>query len=213
MSSEPGLRERKKQKTRQLIGETAHRLFIERGFDAVTVAEVAREADVSEGTVFNYFPTKEELFYSGMEAFETQLIAAVRERPPGESALSAFRRFVLDGTGRLESEEVADTIATAARIIAASRALQAREREVVAEYTSELAAVIADAPRRHAHDVEAWAAANALVGVQRALVAHVRAAVLAGRRGRALATEARAEGKRAFTLLERGLADYAVKPR
>jgi AcrR family transcriptional regulator len=211
MGSQPSLRERKKEKTRQLIGETAHRLFIERGFDAVTVAEVAREADVSEGTVFNYFPTKEELFYSGMEAFEARLIAAVRERPKGDSVLSAFRRFVLDGTARLGSQEAAETIATAARIIAASRALQAREREVVAEYTNELAALIADEPRTRAHGVEAWTVANALMGVQRALVAHVRAAVLAGRRGRTLATEARAEGRRAFARLERGFADFAVK--
>src|SRR3954470_24469510 len=83
----PGLRERKKEQTRRLIAETARRLFAERGFDAVTVGEVARAADVSEKTVFNYFPTKEDLFYSGMEAFEERLLGAVREREPGETAL------------------------------------------------------------------------------------------------------------------------------
>jgi AcrR family transcriptional regulator len=58
-------------------------MFVERGFDAVSVAAVARAAEVSEATVFNYFPTKEDLVYQGMEAFETELLAAVRDRPAG----------------------------------------------------------------------------------------------------------------------------------
>src|SRR5215216_5972420 len=99
MVSELGLRERKKQRTRELIAATAHRLFRERGFDAVSVAEVAREAEVAEKTVFNYFPTKEDLFYSRLESFETELLAAIREREPGETALAAFGRFVLDARG------------------------------------------------------------------------------------------------------------------
>ena len=102
MAAEQGLRERKKAQTRQAIAEAAQRLFAERGFDAVTVAEVAREADVSQGTVFNYFPTKEELFYSGMVVFEAELVEAVRARPPGESVLAAFRGFVLEGMSRLD---------------------------------------------------------------------------------------------------------------
>jgi len=210
MSAEPGLRERKKERTRQLIGEVAHRLFMERGFDAVTVADVAREADVSVGTVFNYFPTKEELFYSGMEAFEEQLVDAVRERLPGQTVLEAFSSFVLAGTSRLASEEVADVIASAARVVEASPALQARERQIVAEFTGELADLIAG--EQGTRPLEAWTVANALMGVQRGLVAHVRARVLAGVKGRALAAEARAEGTRTFALLESGLKDYAAAP-
>src|SRR5919112_2615380 len=89
-----GLRERKKQRTRRLIADTARRLFAERGFEQVTVAEIAREAEVAPATVFNYFPTKEDLFYSRLEAFEDELLAAIRDRPPGESILDAFGRFV-----------------------------------------------------------------------------------------------------------------------
>jgi AcrR family transcriptional regulator len=211
MSAEPGLRERKKERTRQQIAEAAHSLFVERGFDAVTVAEVARAADVSQGTVFNYFSTKEELFYGGMEVFEAQLVEAVRERPPGEPVPAAFQRFVLERSSRLAREEVAEVISLGARVIEGSPALQARERQIVAEYTEALADVIAEEQGSRSSRVEAWAVANALMGVQRALVAHVRSLVLAGVQGRKLAAEVRAEGKRAFARLEAGLADYGTK--
>src|SRR6059058_40801 len=96
-----GLRERKKEHTRQLIAETARRLFARRGFEHVTVAEIARVAEVSEQTVFNYFPTKEDLVYWRLGDFEEELIAAIRERSPGESALAAFGRFLLEQRGLL----------------------------------------------------------------------------------------------------------------
>src|SRR5215218_6840751 len=107
MTSELGLRERKKQRTRELIGEAARRLFMRRGFDAVTVAEIARAADVAEKTVFNYFPTKEDLVYWRLESFEEELLEAIREREPGESVLTAFGRFVLQRRGLLAEQDPA----------------------------------------------------------------------------------------------------------
>ena len=211
MSTELGLRARKKEQTRRAIGDAAARLFAERGFDAVTVADVARAADVSEGTVFNYFPTKEDLFYDQMEVFETSLIDAVRARPAGESVLSAFRGFVLGRSRGLDDTERGDVIAEAARLIIGSPALQAREREIVARSTQALAELIAAETRAPATDVQPWVVANALMGVQRALAEHVRAAALAGKRGPSLAGDVRSAAKRAFTRLEHGLAGYAVK--
>jgi len=213
MSADFGLRERKKQQTRTHIAETARRLFVERGFDPVTVAEVAREADVSTGTVFNYFPTKEDLFYSGMELFEERLLHAVRGRPVGESVLTAFQRVVLEGIPRLARDDTAELIATAATIIGSSRSLQARERELIANYTEELASLVAKETNRPAGDVEPMAVAAALMGVQRALVAYVHAGVLSGRRGAKLSAGVRSQAKRAFARLEQGLGDYAVKGR
>src|SRR5919201_4879044 len=85
-----GLRERKKQRTRELIAETGRRLFKERGFDRVTVAEVARAAEVSEQTVFNYFPTKEDLVYWRLEGLEQGLIRPMHGPPPGEPVHDAL---------------------------------------------------------------------------------------------------------------------------
>ena len=210
--SEERLRERKKRQTREAIAEAARRLFRERGFDAVTVAEVAKAADVSEQTVFNYFRTKEDLFFSGMQAFEEQLVDAVRHRAPGESALDAFRRSVLDRLPGLADPGAAEAIASAARLIAASRTLQNRERGVVAEQTRALADVLADGPEPHDNRVERLAAANALMGVHAALLEHVRSLALGGLRGTELANAIEAEVVRAFDRLERGLRHYATKP-
>jgi AcrR family transcriptional regulator len=213
MTPDTGLRARKKQQTRRAIGETATRLFAARGFDAVTVSEVARAAGVSEGTVFNYFPRKEDLFYSQMEAFEDELVEAVRTRPPHEAVLPAFRRFILDRSRGLGDAERAETIAAAARIIQGSPALQAREREILATATQALAEAIAGPSQTGPASLEAWVVANALMGVQRALAIHVREAVLGGIRGPALAASVLARATRAFARLEHGLADYSPRRR
>src|SRR3954465_7427300 len=129
---EAGLRERKKQRTRQLIAGTARQPFTQRGFDTVTVAELARAADVAEKTVFNYFPTKEDLFYSNMEGFEERLLAAIRGRPAGETVLAAVRRFFLAPGGVLALGEDAEATARlqgVTRVVRARPALLARARE------------------------------------------------------------------------------------
>jgi AcrR family transcriptional regulator len=218
--NELGLRERKKQQTRQLIADTAHRLFLERGFDAVTVAEVAREADVAEKTVFNYFPTKEDLFYSRLESFEAELLDAIRGRKPGETVVAAFGRFVLQERGLLarkrgsEARAAAETLRAITRTITESPALLAREQQVFARYTSSLAAVIAQETEAAADDVEPWVVANALMGVHRALIDYVRQRVLAdGFTPSRLARDVRAQGEQALARLERGLGPYASKRR
>lgn len=199
-----GLRERKKQKTRQEIFEASQRLFTRRGFDRVTVAEIAREADVSEMTVFNHFPTKEDLFFAGMQFFEEQLIDAVRNRPHGESALKAFRRRVVEGASNLSEPDRNFAIARAARVVASSPSLQARERQIVDEFTARLAELLPG-------DVEAKVVAASLMAAHRALVVYIRERAAAGRRGPRLAEDFRAQARRVFGRLERGLGDYAAK--
>src|SRR3954469_20590571 len=87
-----GLRERKKRQTRQYISDVATGLFIERGFDAVTIAEIAEAADVSVNTVYNYFPTKEDLFLDRSKGTVDRLSRWVRARDTGESAAAAVIR-------------------------------------------------------------------------------------------------------------------------
>lgn len=208
--TEPGLRERKKQRTRGLIADTAAALFAERGFDEVTVAEIARAAEVSEATVFNYFHTKEGLVLSGMEDFEAALLQAIRDRPQGVSVLAAFGEFAAQPRGLLVDKHPAaiERLAAAARMTAGSATLRARERQLFDDCTERLAALLADESGGRDGDIEPWVVANALMGVHRMLKEYVHHEVLAGRRGPSLARDVLTKGKRAFALLEQGLAGY-----
>jgi AcrR family transcriptional regulator len=210
VSAAPGLRELKKAQTRQTIADTALRLFTERGFDQVTVAEVAREAVVSEATLFNYFPTKEDLLFSRMGAYEASLVDAVRDRDGGTSAVAALTEFLLrpqhDRLSSLDSE----SLATMARMITASPALLARERLVFAEHTAELAAVLAEETRADAEDLAPWVVANALMGVHRAILDSVRRRALNGQPNPSLARDVRLQAGRALALLAQGLGGYGV---
>jgi AcrR family transcriptional regulator len=212
MSTEPGMRERKKQRTRDLIRETAVRLFMERGFDQVTVVEIAREADVSEATVYTHFPTKEDLVYGRMEAFEQELLDAVRNRPPGESALDAYAGFVFSIRGLLTEEGGDEQVAAWARLVLESPALLNREHQVFAHHTAALAELLAEETAAPADDLTPWLAANTLIGFHRAVLDYVRRQALAGRRNPALTRAVRRQGDRALELLRDGLGDYAVKP-
>jgi AcrR family transcriptional regulator len=91
----PGLRARRKRHTRETINAAAMTLFSEHGFDAVTVADVARQAGVSVATVFNYFNTKEDLFFDEVNPLRDALVSAVHRCPPEASLLLALRDQVL----------------------------------------------------------------------------------------------------------------------
>jgi AcrR family transcriptional regulator len=215
--TEMGLRERKKAQTRQLIADTAWRLFADRGFERVTVAEVAREAQVAVATVFNYFPTKEDLFFFRLEAFGADLVEAVAGRAAGEPALAAFRRQLLGAGGLLAQvgagdDQALERLRTMNRVIAASPALQAREQQAFAHTAAALADRLAADTGAAPGDLDAQVAANALVGVQRALVDYTRRRVLADKRPAGLAADVRALAERAFALLADGLGGYAAGP-
>jgi AcrR family transcriptional regulator len=194
-----GLRETKKQETRREIADTAMRLFVQRGFDRVTVAEVAAEARVSEKTVFNYFPTKEDLFFDEVPEREDAIVEAVRSRAPGESVVAALRRLQAGECPRLCSPG----FAVFARIIEESPALQAKELEVMAQLTKTLAGALHT--EAGVHEVDAQIAAGMLVGVHWQLFRTARTQALAGRNGPAAVRKLRSDLDRAYRLLEHGL--------
>lgn len=207
-----GLRELKKQQMRERIAAAAWRMFGERGFERVTVVDVAREAGVSEATVFNYFPGKEDLFYSRLESFGERLVEAVRTRAPGDSALTAFRRQLLDSAGLLTRVEDGDAAAlaqlrTVNRVIADSPALRARERRAFTDCADALAGVLAEGSDPPYDDFTAQVVAHALVGVHRALVAHVRHRVLSDEDPTGLTADVQRLAERAFALLEKGMGE------
>jgi AcrR family transcriptional regulator len=206
-----GLRERKKEQTRRLIAETARRLFSERGFEGVTIAEIAAAADVAVQTVFNYFPTKEDLVYWRLSSFEGELLAAVRDREPGGSALEAFQAFLLSQRGLLGRGDpgAQDELLSFTRMISESPALRARERQILAGYTDALADLLGGETGAEPGDLRPRVAAAAMIGVHRALIDYTRGRILAGDTGPRLTRDVRAEAQRAFELLEGGLGDYA----
>ncbi|HEY1552891.1 MAG TPA: TetR family transcriptional regulator [Kofleriaceae bacterium] len=206
-----GLRETKKSKTRLAISEVATAMFIERGFDAVTVAEVAAAAEVSPATIFNYFETKEDLFFDR----EGEMIAAqarvISERAPGSTIVAAIHRQLRAAIDHelpgLIDRDVARFVAT----VQASPALRARARLAIEKLEASLAAAIAADTRAKPDDATPRLVAGMIVGIERVLLdglrVHLERASSAATVKRAL----RRDCDRAFALLEAGLGSYGAK--
>lgn len=203
------LRERKKRVTREAIVTTARRLFAERGFDAVTVAEIAVAADVSEKTVFNHFATKDELVFAGGEARLARLLADIVQRPPGASVLDVFRA---------SSEAMLDTVAAGEtddslvvpRIVRGSPALQERLTVGWEQEAAALAAVIAEATGADDDDIVPAVVARTLAWTLITIFRATFAGLLAGEDPGELAARMRPRAARAYDQLAAGLGDYAV---
>ncbi|MFE0366115.1 TetR/AcrR family transcriptional regulator [Streptomyces tendae] len=137
-----GRRERKKAATRQKIADTALRLFLERGYDAVGIRDVAAEADVAVTTLFSHFASKEALVFEQDGDFEHRLTRAVTDRAPNEPLVPALRREVL----ALVRHCTADSAAPIWRMIDASPTLRKYDETVRLRHAEALAAAIAADP-------------------------------------------------------------------
>jgi AcrR family transcriptional regulator len=206
-----GLRERRRQQTRATIIEAAAELFAERGFDEVSVVEIAQRAGVVEKTVFNHFPVKEGLVFEADPPMRAALLDAVRRRPAGESVSAAAGTFVVRAMSGLGAPEAAAGVAEMARVIRGSRTLQVREREILGELTTALAELIAEETRAEPGELAPWLAAHAVLSLYAALLELARDRVLAGVSGPELSAELRARGERGLALLQFGLAGYAKR--
>jgi AcrR family transcriptional regulator len=208
-----GLRERKKRATRDAIAATARRLFDERGFDAVTVAEVAAAADVSEKTVFNHFATKEDLAFAGGEVRLNQLLADIAQRPAGTSVLHVFRAAtdaMIDG---LTSTTEDDDFLVVPRIIRGSRALQVRLATGWEHESAALTAVIAETAGADDDDVIPAIVARTLSWTHRTIFRVALDGLLAGEDPQQLAARLRAASARAYDQIATGLGDYGTSDR
>ncbi|KJY24669.1 hypothetical protein VR44_34645 [Streptomyces katrae] len=182
-----GLREIKKQQTRTAIADAALPLFLEYGFDRVTVAEVARHAGVSTNTVFNYFPVKEDLFFDRGADAEEHLAAVVRDRAPGACPVEAVCEDLLSGLRENHPMLGLQPGATAFwQVILDSPALLAREREIGERAEAALTAALtghpphtADAPGHCAPPPPALLA-GAVAGMHRAALRELRQRIMAG---------------------------------
>jgi AcrR family transcriptional regulator len=151
MESSVGLRASNKARTRLSISDTATRMFIEHGFEHVTVAQIAEAAQVSVKTVFNYFPSKEDLFFDRAREVRASLLAAVRERPQGTAALEALRAVLADrcvpfdpaGWRALREPSRYEAFRSFIGAEYASPALQARRLAIAEELGDALAALFA----------------------------------------------------------------------
>ena len=207
----PGKRELKRQETRARIVDAATDLFAERGFDAVTVMEIARRAGVVEKTVFNHFPVKEGLVFDADPPMRAALLETVRRRPAGESVSAAAGTFVVSAVSLLGTPQAAEGVARMARIIRGSRTLQVREREIIEDLTGALAELIAEETDARSGQLEPWLAAHAVLGLYAGLLELARDRVLAGVTGAPLAAELSRRGQRGLSLLQFGLAGYAKR--
>jgi AcrR family transcriptional regulator len=194
-----GLRERKKEQTRQRIAAAALRLFSERGFDAVTVNDIAEAAEVAKATLFAYFPTKESLVLHG--ASGDDLAGIVARRPAGQTFLEALRAHHRAlATGQPAPADL-DALLARVRVIHDSPALQAAANGLLYQQRQALAQVLADEYGPTAAALMAAQIAASLLTLQETYFQRLLGGTSPEDAGRALAKDV----ELAFDLLEHGL--------
>lgn len=186
-----GLRERKKRQTRQHLSDVATGLFLERGFDAVTIAEIAQAADVSANTVYNYFPTKEDLFLDRSRGIVDRLSRYVRARDRGESAGEAVLREL-----RAQVEGVSPTVGLMEgyerfmRVIEGADGLKARLWHVQQEALLHLEATLLEESGAEPGDATPALVAGQLSWVHSTLMGYIGREMVAGRRAAEVSRDA-----------------------
>ncbi|MFF1511553.1 TetR family transcriptional regulator [Streptomyces sp. NPDC058326] len=205
----PGLRERKKERTRQALSDAAVALFLERGFDAVSVAEVAAAAEVSKPTLFRYFPAKEDLVlhrFADHEDESARVVAAGRRA--GVAPLDALYAHLLDGLARRDPVTgLCDHPAVLAylRLLYGTPALVARLHAYRVRSEVALADALAAGATGGADRLGARLAAGQIVTVLRVLAEENTARIAGGEPVEAVEADAVAAAERAFRALREGL--------
>ncbi|GAA3578481.1 TetR family transcriptional regulator [Nonomuraea rosea] len=204
-----GLRERKRARTHAAISEAAIALFLERGFDEVSVAQVAEAAEVSKRTLFAYFPAKEDLVVHRFADHETEAARVVLARPPDAGPLAALRDHFLDGLRRRDPitglNDVPEILALT-RMVVEAPAL--RTRMIRFQEASERALAEALQDTAGVPALTARLAATQVVGVHWLLSMDNSRALLGGQSADERCPAAVADAGHAFALLSEGLAAH-----
>lgn len=203
-----GLREQKKLETRQEISDRATHLFIERGFEETTIAEIAEAARVAKKTVTNYFPRKEDLAFDHHEEFVATLARIVAGRRPGESALAALRRVFLEAAERRDPM-LGFTRDGFGRMIVESPTLVARLRELLEQREEALARVLAEETGDQGPVPRVVAAQ--LAAPYRVLLGQIMELTLEGLDDARIAGIVAGAAREAFDLMEPSFGGYAVR--
>jgi AcrR family transcriptional regulator len=220
MTEKTGRRERKREQTRRIIAESAMRLFVERGFDAVTIAEVAEAADVAVNTVFNHFPTKEDLFFGSRETMETELTGLARSRHPGESVIAFFRRSVHECIEQLSHEgrgSRADHAywAGVRQVLHGSQALQVRAAQMARgsamSAEDDLAASLAEDVAAKPDDPTPRLVASQVLALYSSLLMEAERRRRAGQSREKVRAYFKSAAEVALRILEHGLGDYGSR--
>jgi AcrR family transcriptional regulator len=211
-----GLRQRKKRMMRQQLSDTATRMFLDRGFDAVRVAEVAEACGVSEKTVFNYFPTKESLVLDRLEAMVASLRTGLADAavPPVQAALAILDRELAGMTGWLAGADDPYRAAQAIRrfgdLIRVTPSLRAYQSDMMGRFVSVAAEILAARAGMSADDPEPQIAARALLGLwhiqAESLRKHLDGSLAPGR----IHERVSADVRRAARLIETGLRSFTL---
>jgi AcrR family transcriptional regulator len=202
-----GLRERKKNATWELLRNTALDLFEERGFENVSVAEIAAAAEVSKATVFNYFPSKEDLVIGGMKRHTGDAARVVRERRRGETPHSALREHYLHMLERRAPQTgLSDNpmFLRVQRLLVANPSLRISAMDYRRQSAAQLAAVLIEEGQAK---LTARLVASQLLHTQHILVEASVHLILEGNPLDKVQTMARSAAEHAFGLLEHGVGD------
>lgn len=214
MATDPtGLRARKKAKTRLAIADIATKLFIERGFDHVTVADVAAASEVSLATIFNYFETKEDLFFDREAEIIASMCRVVTERRAGEAIVPAFHRAFREAIDAVLPGLVERGVARFLATIEASPALRARARLGLDKAETQLAAAIAADLHTRPDDLTPQVVAAVVVALERVLLGVLRTHLLRGSTAAVTRRALRRDCDRAFAIVEAGITAYGARPR
>lgn len=161
MTAAPDRRTRKRLATRQSISDAATRLFLERGFDRVTIDEIAEAADVGRMTVFTHFPRKEDMFFDEDQAIREVVFASIADRDPSVSPIEALRGWVHRiAVGDDRYLRFSEASLRFIQTVADSETLRARARAIRDEVARDLTRTLAESVGRSEEDPEAALAAG-----------------------------------------------------